>query len=116
MVYIKTYIFNKFYEQYLVPLTMVPRNTKYCHSYSLLVDHVPLLDVNILYIYVYLTQDSAPPIRTYFQKPFFFFFPDTCGGSAKAPSDAALVGGNVHLLADKSSPSLHFVLCVVAQT
>ena len=27
--YIKTYIFNHFYEQYLVLLTMAPRNTRY---------------------------------------------------------------------------------------
>ena len=27
MVYIKTYIFNHFYKQYLVLLTMVPRNS-----------------------------------------------------------------------------------------
>ena len=27
MVYIKTYIFNHFYQQYLVLLTIVPRNT-----------------------------------------------------------------------------------------
>ena len=34
MVYIKTYMFNHFYQQYLVLLTMAPRNSTYLYIFS----------------------------------------------------------------------------------
>ena len=42
MVYIKTYIFNHFYEQYLVLLTMVPRNSPQPYHFTILASLEPL--------------------------------------------------------------------------
>ena len=69
MVYLKIYIFNHFYSQYLVLLTMVPRNSLFLEQYYALSDdkHNPIKNMFILetfftVTYVWLQENTVEQV------------------------------------------------------